>query len=413
MRPAVAGRGCSRRVAAAACSAAAQHAGHDPAPRPAGGDLPAADPPLPRRDPGRRPRQRSGPLAAGERRRLAGPDRRPAAGPLDQQPAGPGQPARAAARGPRPAGAAGPGRLLGPEPRLLRAKQGAPTPAAYQGWIDSLDRQARLRPEPSIMLEPDAVAADCFDTGARPGCWRRPSAARRRRPVRLPRRRARRAGSRPARPPSGCSRRHRRRRGLRRQRVQPADHRRQHRLGPGAVRPGRGPAVRGRHVPQRDRPATGRAGPGRRVVQPAHQALGSPATTRTGMRGVDALLWIKRPGESDGKCGGEATYFFSPTRLAADGQQPVRAGRGPTAGHGHRRFPTTDGHTRRSGRSGTQPATLAWPSARHRGIARARRPPARHFAPVTWASTLSRLLVRIWHVPGLIAWRRAAFPPRP
>jgi endoglucanase len=25
-----------------------------------------------------------------------------------------------------------------------------------------------------------------------------------------------------------------------------------------------------------------------------------------------ALLWIKQPGESDGKCGGEVSYFFSP-----------------------------------------------------------------------------------------------------
>jgi integrase/DNA-binding transcriptional regulator YhcF (GntR family) len=38
---------------------------------------------------------------------------------------------------------------------------------------------------------------------------------------------------------------------------------------------------------------------------PAHQALGVAPTTRTGIRGVDALLWIKRPGESDGECGGE------------------------------------------------------------------------------------------------------------
>jgi endoglucanase len=45
---------------------------------------------------------------------------------------------------------------------------------------------------------------------------------------------------------------------------------------------------------------------------PAHQALGAAPTTRTGTRGVDALLWIKRPGESDGKCGGEVSYFFSP-----------------------------------------------------------------------------------------------------
>jgi len=45
---------------------------------------------------------------------------------------------------------------------------------------------------------------------------------------------------------------------------------------------------------------------------PTHQALGVPPTTRTGVAGVDALLWIKRPGESDGKCGGEVSYFFSP-----------------------------------------------------------------------------------------------------
>jgi hypothetical protein len=33
--------------------------------------------------------------------------------------------------------------------------------------------------------------------------------------------------------------------------------------------------------------------------------------------------------------------------------------------------------------------------------------------PVAWASTLSRLLVRIWHAPGLIAWCRAAVRQRP
>ena len=47
-------------------------------------------------------------------------------------------------------------------------------------------------------------------------------------------------------------------------------------------------------------------------LDPAYQALGAAPTTRTGTRGVDALLWIKRPGESDGKCGGEVSYFFSP-----------------------------------------------------------------------------------------------------
>jgi endoglucanase len=44
---------------------------------------------------------------------------------------------------------------------------------------------------------------------------------------------------------------------------------------------------------------------------PTHQALGRAPTTRTGAAGVDAFLWIKRPGESDGKCGGEVSYFFS------------------------------------------------------------------------------------------------------
>lgn len=42
------------------------------------------------------------------------------------------------------------------------------------------------------------------------------------------------------------------------------------------------------------------------------QALGSPPTTKPGLPGVAALLWVKRPGESDGPCHGETTYGFSP-----------------------------------------------------------------------------------------------------
>jgi endoglucanase len=42
------------------------------------------------------------------------------------------------------------------------------------------------------------------------------------------------------------------------------------------------------------------------------QALGQRPTTRPNMPGVAALLWVKRPGESDGVCGGERTYGFSP-----------------------------------------------------------------------------------------------------
>jgi endoglucanase len=50
---------------------------------------------------------------------------------------------------------------------------------------------------------------------------------------------------------------------------------------------------------------------------PEHQALGAVPTTRTGVPGVDALLWIKRPGESDGLCGGETSYFFSARQARA------------------------------------------------------------------------------------------------
>jgi endoglucanase len=47
---------------------------------------------------------------------------------------------------------------------------------------------------------------------------------------------------------------------------------------------------------------------------PQQQALGPAPTTHTGRPGLAALLWIKRPGESDGVCGGEQTYMFSPTQ---------------------------------------------------------------------------------------------------
>jgi endoglucanase len=47
---------------------------------------------------------------------------------------------------------------------------------------------------------------------------------------------------------------------------------------------------------------------------PQHQGLGQAPTTRTSMPGLAALLWIKLPGESDGICGGETTYLFSPVQ---------------------------------------------------------------------------------------------------
>jgi endoglucanase len=64
---------------------------------------------------------------------------------------------------------------------------------------------------------------------------------------------------------------------------------------------------------------------------PAQQALGQPPTTRTSVRGLGALLWIKPPGESDGMCGGETGYTFSPkqaSRLIANSHWVPPAYRG-------------------------------------------------------------------------------------
>jgi endoglucanase len=41
----------------------------------------------------------------------------------------------------------------------------------------------------------------------------------------------------------------------------------------------------------------------RHWCNPPGRALGDPPTTRTGQPRVDAYLWVKRPGESDGSCG--------------------------------------------------------------------------------------------------------------
>ena len=45
-------------------------------------------------------------------------------------------------------------------------------------------------------------------------------------------------------------------------------------------------------------------GPGSTPCNPAGRALGRPPTTSTGDALVDALLWIKPPGQSDGTCNG-------------------------------------------------------------------------------------------------------------
>jgi endoglucanase len=56
----------------------------------------------------------------------------------------------------------------------------------------------------------------------------------------------------------------------------------------------------------------GLSGQGAPTGNPQRQALGQAPTTTTSMPGLAALLWIKRPGESDGICRGETTYLFSP-----------------------------------------------------------------------------------------------------
>ncbi|MFS8498275.1 MAG: glycoside hydrolase family 6 protein [Micromonosporaceae bacterium] len=52
--------------------------------------------------------------------------------------------------------------------------------------------------------------------------------------------------------------------------------------------------------------------PGHEWCNPRHEALGEPPTTDVDRPGLAALLWIKPPGESDGTCGGKNGHFFSP-----------------------------------------------------------------------------------------------------
>ncbi|MGY1683695.1 glycoside hydrolase family 6 protein [Geodermatophilus sp. SYSU D01176] len=59
-------------------------------------------------------------------------------------------------------------------------------------------------------------------------------------------------------------------------------------------------------------------GPGSDWCNPPGRALGERPTAQTGQRGVDAYLWVKRPGESDGTCnGGPAAGTFWDTYAIA------------------------------------------------------------------------------------------------
>ena len=81
---------------------------------------------------------------------------------------------------------------------------------------------------------------------------------------------------------------------------------------------------------------------------PRRQALGHAPTTKSSMPGLAALLWIKLPGESDGICGGETTYLFSPTqarRLIVN--SPFVPAEAPRLAAAADVPPTTDGRDRR------------------------------------------------------------------
>jgi endoglucanase len=80
---------------------------------------------------------------------------------------------------------------------------------------------------------------------------------------------------------------------------------------------------------------------------PRRQGLGQAPTTRATTPGLAALLWIKLPGESDGICGGETSYLFSPTqaqRLILNSPTVPAADRQPAAAADV--SPTTDSQDR-------------------------------------------------------------------
>ncbi len=184
---------------------------------------------------------------------------------------------------------------------------GAADDDAYLAWIRELAAGIGDRPA-VVVLEPDAVA---FAVTGCSGVDRRDRLGLLRRAVEvlaaLPAptstsTRGTRAGCRTCRRwRRRCGRRDRPGRGLRAQRLELPAHGRHGRLRPQAVPPpGRG-ALRRRHEPERGGRA-GRHGPRRGLVQPAGRRIGRLPSTLTGEDVVDAWLWVKRPGESDGSC---------------------------------------------------------------------------------------------------------------
>lgn len=72
------------------------------------------------------------------------------------------------------------------------------------------------------------------------------------------------------------------------------------------------------------------------MVQPGAGPLGVEPTTQTGHPLVDAYLWIKTPGESDGECGGgpRAGQWWAEYALGLSRMAETLAGVMPSVGGG-------------------------------------------------------------------------------
>jgi endoglucanase len=229
-----------------------------------------------------------------------------------------------------------------PDRGCSSSKQGAPSAGDYRRWIDRLIRLLGST-RAVVILEPDAVAADCFDTGratllkrnvkrlARAGQYVYLDAGHARwRSTGEMAQRLLSAGIQHAQGFSvNVANRQTTRQSYRwgRELSDLLGHRE---FVIDTSRNGLGPPP---DDPDRDD----------EWCNPRRQALGQAPTTRTTMPGLAALLWIKLPGESDGMCGGETTYLFSPTqaqRLVLNSPTVPAADRQPAAAANV--SPTTD-----------------------------------------------------------------------
>ena len=202
-----------------------------------------------------------------------------------------------------------PGRNCG-----LYSSGGAADVDAYLSWVGSA-AAALGKNKAVFVVEPDAVAQ------AVSGCLGAERAAGRMSRAATPRSAsssasqappststpATPAGSRtPTRWPGPAHQRGGPRRRLRAQRRQLRDHLDQRRLRQVPLHASERDALRRGHQPERlwtSAPGRGTQKEGHRTwCNPAHAHIGTAPTTDTGVLGLDALMWVKQPGDSDGSC---------------------------------------------------------------------------------------------------------------